>query len=73
MNNNEIKYLNEQIDKNIMSCKDWIKHYYGDMKVDPQRAIDLKSIELDRQLEMYYHLRKQKDEIIKQYELRKTL
>ena len=69
MDVNELKHISRNIDIKINNTKDWIKNYYGNVTINPQKAIDMQSIELDRQLENYYRLRAQKDEILKQYRL----
>jgi len=64
----DLKRLINDIDVRIGSIKGWIKHYYSVLKVDPMRTVDMQSHELDKHLDEYYHLRKQRDFFISKYD-----
>lgn len=63
----EITYLVTAIDRQITECQHWIKHFYGTIKVEQTRALDIKSHELNNQLEIYYHLRRKKDILLEDW------
>jgi len=60
----ELDYANKQIDIRITEIKTHIKNYWGTDETLIQSIIDHKELQLNRLLENYYNLRKQKDQII---------
>ena len=59
--------MGRELDKNIERVLGWIKHYYSNYQIQPNEAMDRQGYELAKQLNYYYHYRRQKDDLLANY------